>query len=240
MSKQQKQIVKIVVLTLFTILFATAMPPRFSVIRELKTPDLTTTQYQEPTVAESVHYEVAEPEPDIEHETTVEPTEEHKIDLYALSYDELNTYSHSEISKYLYPTEPTTESEPTPERYILTDDEKDMIMFVAYNEDRTSVESLLAVMQTIMNRVESDRFPDTVTEVLTQPKQFQVIRRYSGGDCPPSKEALQALELLLYGEDIFDGRRALYFAEKSVSPSRIARGLELVALVGGSKFWEQK
>ena len=239
MNKQQKHIVQIVILTLFTLLFAIAIPPRF-VIRELKTLDLTTSQYREPTVAESAHYEVAEPEPDTEPETTVEPTTE-QVDLYALSYDELNTYPHSEISKYLYPTtEPTTESESTPEpRYILTDDEKDMIMFVADSEDHSSVESRLAVMQKVINRVESDKFPDTVTEVLTQPKQFQVIRRYSG-DCTPSKEALQALELLLYGDDIFDGRRALYFAEKSVEPGRIARGLELVVEVGGSKFWEQR
>lgn len=130
------------------------------------------------------------------------------------------------------------EAEPEP-RYILTDEEKHMLCFVADNEDFTSVESRLAVMRVVMNRVESDKFPDTVTDVLYQRKQFNVMKRYSA-DYTPSDEAIEALELMLYEPDIFEGERAVFFSRADVPKSRIAKGLYLVAEVGGSKFYGQE
>ena len=124
-------------------------------------------------------------------------------------------------------------------RYNLTDEEKIMVMFVSDYEDHTDIDSRQAVMQVIMNRTyHSGSFPDTITEVLHAPKQFQVMKLYSA-DYTPSDEAVEALERLLYGDSIFDGAIALYFARADVPASRIARGLTLIDKIGGSKFFEQ-
>ena len=124
-------------------------------------------------------------------------------------------------------------------RYNLTDEEKRMGCFVADHEDHTNIESRQCIMQVIMNRVNDERFPDTVYDVLYAKKQFTCMKYY-GADYTPSDEAVEALRLLLYGEDIFDGANAVYFAASYVKPSRIARGLYEVKRCGESKFWGQK
>jgi len=125
-------------------------------------------------------------------------------------------------------------------RYILSEEEKHMLCFVADREDHTSVESRLAVMQVVMNRTyHSDKFPESVYDVLYQQKQFGVMKRYTA-ECTPSADAAEALARLLCGDDIFAGECALFFAANHVNPSRIARGLYLVAEVGKSKFWGQE
>ena len=91
-------------------------------------------------------------------------------------------------------------------RYILTDEEKRMLCFIADHEDHTSVDSRQAVMQVVMNRVTDDRFPDTVADVLYAPKQFTSMRYYSDAYVP-SDEARQALLNMQYPpegtDDIF-------------------------------------
>ena len=158
------------------------------------------------------------------------------VDLYSLTPDELNTYTPTEAVKYLKATatEPATESEP---RYSLTDDEQHMICFVSDSEDFTSVESRLCVMTVIMNRLNNPSFPDTVADVLYAPKQFACMKRYTE-DYTPSDGAKQALEQLLYGEDILGGE-ALYFARADIKSSKIARGLYLVRREGNSNFYGQ-
>jgi len=122
--------------------------------------------------------------------------------------------------------------------YTLTDEEKNMLCYVAETEDNTSVESRMAVIQTVLNRTESAKFPDTVKEVLYAPKQFQTIRRYTAA-YEPSAEALEALDRVICGEDIFDGGTALFFASKRVLPQKVARGLYLIASFG-NHYYGQK
>ena len=123
-------------------------------------------------------------------------------------------------------------------RYTLTAEEKHLLKFVADREDSHSVESRLAVMQVVMNRVNDSRFPDTVRDVLFQRNQFHVMPRYS--TCYVSHaQAYEALERLLYDECIFDGANAIFFAAARVCNTRIARRLYLIAEIGGSRFWGQ-
>lgn len=124
-------------------------------------------------------------------------------------------------------------------RYELTDEEKRMLCYVSDSEDHTSISSRQGVMQVVMNRVASDKFPDSITDVLYAPKQFQVMKRYND-DYIPSEEALEALECLLRKECIFGDEEALFFARADVPSHKIARGLELVAEIGGSAFYKQK
>ena len=200
------------------------------------------------TTAESITVAPTETEPysaicattELSVETTdivVTTAENVAVDLYSLTPDELNTYTPTAAVKYLKvtATESATESAP---RYSLTDDEQHMICFVSDSEDFTSVNSRLCVMTVIMNRTNNPSFPDTVAYVLYAPKQFACMKRYSE-DYVPSDGAKQALEQLLYGEDILGGE-ALYFARADIKSSKIARGLYLIRREGGTAFYGQK
>ena len=125
-------------------------------------------------------------------------------------------------------------------RYKLTDEEMNMMMFIADREDNTDINSRLAIMQVIMNRVNSPKFPDNVYDVLYARGQFATIKKYYK-DYIPSEDAWIAMDRLLYDEkNIFDGKEALFFAEKSVNKKRIACGLYLIATFGGTNFYGQK
>ena len=127
--------------------------------------------------------------------------------------------------------------EPVP-IYDLTEEEKNMLCFVSELEDSFSVESRLAVMKTVINRVESKKFPNSIYEVLFAPKQFNTMKKYYKG-YTPTEEAVSALNRLIYGEDIFDGENVLFFANKKVSPRKIARGLYLISSAYGNNYYGQ-
>ena len=147
---------------------------------------------------------------------------------------------NAEVFKPLKQKTLDTEKEEPEPRYNLTGEEKNMLCFIADKEDHSSVESRQAIMQVVMNRTESPKFPDNVYDVLYQKNQFSTMKRYGNNDYTPSDEALEALAQMLYGGDIFGGKIALFFSNASVNPSKIARGLYEVAEIGGTKFYAQK
>lgn len=58
-------------------------------------------------------------------------------------------------------------------RYTLTEDEMVALQKIALAEaDNTTVWDMALVIQVVLNRVESDKFPNTVMEVIEQPGQF--------------------------------------------------------------------
>lgn len=75
-----------------------------------------------------------------------------------------------------------------------------------------------------MNRVESDKFPNTVTEVVMQKEkgvyQFSPVGNGTYQKAKASNETIEAVERVLKGEDITQG--ALYFAaRKSADPEKM-------------------
>ena len=81
-----------------------------------------------------------------------------------------------------------------------------------YFEARSeSLEGQLAVAEVILNRVASDRYPDTICDVVTQPSQFSFIRR---GRFPRPKTDSDAWHRALAIADIAQNRRA-----NSVAPN---------------------
>ena len=131
----------------------------------------------------------------------------------------------------------TAASEP-----VLTENEYRMISITAVNADFTNDESLLSVIRVIYNRVHDDRFPDTVEGVLRQRRQFE--------NC--DKVALYAREAYDYehirglinkvwidGADPFDGANAIFYSDAGVPSRKIAKGLTLVCVYGGTAFYSQ-
>lgn len=69
--------------------------------------------------------------------------------------------------------EPPAEPEPEPRYEEITAEERELLARVVYAESNTeSLEGQIAVAQVVLNRVRSESFPDTVSEVIYQERQF--------------------------------------------------------------------
>ena len=69
--------------------------------------------------------------------------------------------------------EPVAEPEPEPRYEEITAEERELLARVVYAESNTEpIEGQIAVAQVVLNRVRSASFPDTVSEVIYQERQF--------------------------------------------------------------------
>ena len=115
-------------------------------------------------------------------------------------------------------------------------EESQMLMKIAMAEaEGESVEGKALVMLVVLNRVWSDDFPDTIEEVIFQPKQFSPVTE--GGryyTTEPNEECYEALGLVMNGWD--ESRGALYF-ESCERSSWHSENLEYLYQVGNHKFY---
>jgi spore germination cell wall hydrolase CwlJ-like protein len=79
----------------------------------------------------------------------------------------------------------------------------------------------ILVANVVLNRVESEEFPDNVTDVVYQKSQFSPVSDGSLDRCTVSEETVEAVDRALSGEDYSQG--ALYFMNRSASYSRNVR-----------------
>ena len=79
----------------------------------------------------------------------------------------------------------------------------------------------LLIANVILNRMESDEFPDTVSGVVYQRKQFSPVMNGTINTCKVTEETINAVDRALNGEDISEG--ALYFMNRGKSASRNVR-----------------
>ena len=129
--------------------------------------------------------------------------------------------------------------------YHLTEDELEVLCRIveaeAGNEDE---EGRLLVANVVLNRVNSDKFPDTVREVVFQREKgvSQFSPAYSGSyyRVTVSEKTITAVERALMGEDISQG--ALYFAARKYADSDKMRWfdtkLTYLFLHGGHEFFK--
>lgn len=91
-----------------------------------------------------------------------------------------------------------TPIEPT---YILSDREVDLLLQIGTLEAGCDgVDGMANVMQVILNRVESDTFPDTVEEVIFQTNPIQFTTASMLGTANITAEAYEALDAVVFGE----------------------------------------
>ncbi len=129
--------------------------------------------------------------------------------------------------------------------YELSDEEMDVLLRIveaeAGNEDE---DGKLLVANVVLNRVDSEEFPDTVKEVVFQKErgvtQFSPVSNGSYYRVRVSDETVSAVGRALMGEDISEG--ALYFAaRKYVSDSKMAwfdENLTYLFVHGGHEFFK--
>lgn len=142
-----------------------------------------------------------------------------------------------------YTPEPIDQPEEEPETEIetvsLTQEEQKILLQVAMAEaEGESTTGKAMVMAVVLNRVQSDEFPDsnTVEDVVLQKNQFAVTK--SGGryyTVVPNEDCYTALEMILSGWDESCG--ALYF-ESEKKAGWHSRNLEYLFTVGNHKFYK--
>ena len=133
----------------------------------------------------------------------------------------------------------------TVERSVVLDEEQTEILMriveaEAGNQDE---EGRLLVANVILNRVESEKFPDTVKDVVLQKEkgvyQFSPVSSGRIWRVEVSDETSAAVERALNGEDISDG--ALYFAARKYADGEkmgwFDRNLTYLFEHGGHEFF---
>lgn len=79
----------------------------------------------------------------------------------------------------------------------------------------------ILVANVILNRVKSDEFPDSVTDVVYQPSQFSPVSNGSINSCKVTSETRECVNRALKGEDYSQG--ALFFMNRAASRSGAVR-----------------
>ena len=93
-----------------------------------------------------------------------------------------------------------------------TEEEKKMMEYIIQQEVRgATLKHKRIIAQVIVNRVKSDKFPDTISEVILQENQFSSVDNYYNHTYEPDEDTRQAVREVLNGdcEDLSQG--ALFF-----------------------------
>ena len=118
----------------------------------------------------------------------------------------------------------------------LTPEEKDLFTRLVYAEARGEpFKGQIAVAAVVLNRVESNLFPDSIEEVIYQGEQFTPVRDGSI-DNIPDENALKAVAQALEGED--PSHNALYFhnPDTARNPEWFTHNTRQTAKIGNHIF----
>ena len=151
-------------------------------------------------------------------ETAMDETEESVFD------EEHKNESEAEEEVESEPVQEDSEAEETEEsdEVVLSASEYNVLLRIVQAESGGCDEmGKLLVANVILNRMESEEFPDTVTEVVYQKNQFSPVIDGSINTCKVSMETREAVNRALKGEDYSEG--ALYFMNRSCSASKNVR-----------------
>ena len=114
-----------------------------------------------------------------------------------------------------------------------------LLRIVQAEAGNCDIEGRVMVANVILNRVEDDAFPNTITKVVYQKHQFSPVGNGSIKRCKVTAETVEAVERALSGEDLTDG--ALYFMNRRASSRKNAswfdRHLEFLFKHGNHEFF---
>lgn len=129
--------------------------------------------------------------------------------------------------------------------HALGQEDKDILLRIveaeAGNQDE---DGKLLVANVVLNRVDSEKFPDTVTKVVFQDElgvyQFSPVSNGRIWSVEVSEETKEAVERALAGDDISDG--ALYFAARQYADGAMMKwfdeNLTYLFAYGGHEFFK--
>lgn len=140
------------------------------------------------------------------------PVAETQIDMRAQIEEDAERHSLSElnkepVSRELVRFENETTEDVKTQRFYPTLEEFELMARVVMSEaGGEDFECQLAVAQTIINRIESDKFPNSVSEVIYQPNQYSVA---NNGE--PTDSVMEAVQTAC--EDLYDPADMYYFRD---------------------------
>lgn len=93
------------------------------------------------------------------------------------------------------------------------------------------------VIMVILNRIDSDKFPDTIYDVIYQEQQFSPISNGRFDRVEPNEDCYKALEMIQL--DKWDeSQGALYFESEDCADNWHSRHLEYLFTHGGHRFYK--
>lgn len=126
-----------------------------------------------------------------------------------------------------------TQETETTERF--TEKEKYMLAKIAMAEaEGCRIKAKELVIRTVLSRIESDMFPNTVEEVIFQKNQFTPISDGRWNKVEPNEECWQALENVLSSNESKD----ILFFESCKGDSWHNKNLKLVCEEDGMRFYK--
>jgi len=116
----------------------------------------------------------------------------------------------------------TEEVEEAKEAITLSESDYNTLLRIVQAESGgCDITGKILVANVILNRVESDEFPDSIHGVVYQKSQFSPVIDGSINRCKVTDETREAVDRVLNGEDLSEG--ALYFMNRSKSAAKNVR-----------------
>ena len=147
----------------------------------------------------------------------------------------------SPVTEVQAEAEETAAEEPAREVFTgYSDSDYDVLLRIVQAEaGNCDMEGRVMVANVILNRVENDSFPNTITKVVYQKHQFSSVSNGSIKRCRVTAETVEAVGRALSGEDLTDG--ALYFMNRHASSKKntswFDRHLEFLFKHGNHEFF---
>ena len=147
----------------------------------------------------------------------------------------------SAVTEVQVAAEETAAEEPAREAFTgYSDSDYNVLLRIVQAEaGNCDMEGRVMVANVILNRVEDDAFPNSITKVVYQKHQFSPVANGSIKRCKVTAETVEAVERALSGEDLTDG--ALYFMNRRASSKKNAswfdRHLEFLFKHGNHEFF---
>ena len=130
--------------------------------------------------------------------------------------------------------------EKKPEKaYSFTENDRYLLAKIARAEMGTEdIEAKALAILVVLNRVKSDKFPDTVKEVLYQKNQFSPIGNGSFDRLEPDEDCYRALELVEDGWD--ESKGATFFEACTIGSAWHENNLKKLFKHGVTTFYKEK
>lgn len=97
-----------------------------------------------------------------------------------------------------------------------------------------NIKGKIAVGNVIMNRVNSDKFPNTIEEVIFQKKQFTPVSNGMFQKAKPTKSTIEAVKRVMEGENFVS--EALFFFNPKITNDKFSHSRIEVITIGNHRF----
>lgn len=119
----------------------------------------------------------------------------------------------------------------------ISDDDKYMLAKIAMAEaEGESTKSKALVIATVLNRVKSNEFPNTVKEVIFQKSQFTPTSNGRWERVEPNDDCYKALNMVLKGE--INSQGSLYFESCSNANNWHSKNLKYLFEIDAFRFYK--